>query len=473
MAVPCLSARHQPSEAPRDDLEEGCWCRGADRRPGVTGRATGGGPAPGFAIGGVVRWLGVIGWVLACFLTGVLSPGPQAASAADEPALVLGEFSGGAHRAVVAVLREDLEWAGLLAPGGGAAAVDDNGQADGLEGDAVGLAPWRIEGTVSGPNVEGRLVQPDGRMVWRRRFEGPDLRRNVHRLADDVAETLTGRRGIASTRIVFVREHNQRRELFTCDYDGHNEMQLTQDQSLNVGPSISADGRILVYTGYLGGFPDLYVIDLEAEDRVRLVDAPGLTSGAAVSPDGRLVALAMSFTGNIEIHVASLAGGATSRVTAGTAFSPSWSPDGRRLAVVYGGEGGLARPSIALCSLESGAVELLGSRYAACVDPAWSPDGRKLAYSVIDEGGRRGVVVRDLARGTERMVAEGGVEPAWSGSSRHLVFVRDGELHQIDVVSGRQRVIVRGRGRVSEPAWSWQALDLEHGEMAEQEVDLP
>lgn len=436
----------------------------------------------------MARWCDPRRWLAGAVLSGLWAVGgysPGTVAAAEEPALVVGEFTGGAHRAVVTVLREDLEWAGLLAEGSGSAptappaAAADNGEAiapdeaEAPEGVPEGLAPWRIEGTVSGPNIEGRLVQPDGRATWNRRYEGPDLRRNVHRLADDVVESLTGRQGIASTRIVFVREVNQRRELFACDYDGHNVVQLTQDRSVSVGPSISADGRILVYTGYLGGFPDLFVIDLEAEDRVRLVDAPGLTSGAAVSPDGRLVALAMSFTGNIEIHVVSLAGGATSRVTAGTAFSPSWSPDGRRLAVVYAGERGLASPSIALCSLESGAVELLGSRYAGCVDPAWSPDGRQLAYTAIDSGGARGVVVRDLARGTERMVAEGGAEPAWSGTSRHLVFVRNGELHQVDVVSGRQRVIVRGGGRVSEPTWSWQPLDLGHGEMAEQEVELP
>lgn len=399
------------------------------------------------------------------------APATQAGDTVGQTALVVGEFTGGARRAVVSVLKEDLVWAGLLSPDidaarPQAAPLSDDGGEGGV------LQPWKVEGNVSGPNLEGRLLRPDGALAWSRPYQGEDLRRNVHRFADDVVETLTGQRGVASTRIVYVRESGGRSELFMCDYDGQNEVQLTQDRSINVGPSISADGTVLVYTGYMGGFPDLYVIDLEAEDRVRLVDAPGLTSGAAVSPNGGLVALAMSFTGNIEVHVVSLSGGASSRVTAGTAFSPSWAPDGRRLAVVYAGEGGLAKPSIAICGLESGGVELLGSRYESCLDPAWSPDGRQLAYTAVDAGGNRGVVVRDLARRTERMVASNGSEPAWSGSSRHLIYVSEGELHQVDIVSGRHRRIARSTGgRISEPTWSWRADPVVEAVPREAEVD--
>lgn len=82
------------------------------------------------------------------------------------------------------------------------------------------------------------------------------------------------------------------------------------------------------------------------------------------------------------------------------------------------------------------------------------------------------MVVRDLARRTERMVASNGSEPAWSGSSRHLIYVSEGELHQVDIVSGRHRRIARSTGgRISEPTWSWRADPVVEAVPREAEVD--
>src|SRR5205823_2301868 len=107
---------------------------------------------------------------------------------------------------------------------------------------------------------------------------------------------------LAGTKIAFVVQKSPRiKEIYTADCDGSNRVQLTHDETISVGPSLSPDGRRLAYMGYKSGFADIYVIDLASGARDRIVKFPGTNTGAAFSPDGSRIACSVSRDGNPEL----------------------------------------------------------------------------------------------------------------------------------------------------------------------------
>jgi TolB protein len=78
-----------------------------------------------------------------------------------------------------------------------------------------------------------------GESAFRRSYAGrrSDLRPTMHRFVDDVLEALTGERGIAETRIAFVKGRGRVKEIWVMDYDGSNQRQLTHDGSLALSPA--------------------------------------------------------------------------------------------------------------------------------------------------------------------------------------------------------------------------------------------
>jgi hypothetical protein len=138
----------------------------------------------------------------------------------------------------------------------------------------------------------------------------------------------------------------------------------------------------------------------------------------------------------------------------------SWSPDGRRLAAVFGNE------LLVFDGLEGAQRRLpTGVDVNGAAPPAWSPDSRELAFLdlEIEDGGETfsDLHIIDVESGSvRRLTFERDVaEPAWA-PGRQIVYssaVRDGsELFVIDSDGrGRRQLTASGPGVGSRwPAWS-------------------
>ncbi|MEU6390594.1 amidohydrolase family protein [Streptomyces sp. NPDC046939] len=158
---------------------------------------------------------------------------------------------------------------------------------------------------------------------------------------------------------------------------------------------------------------------------VHPVRAPHLP---ALSPDGRSVA----FAALNSLYVGATSGGhAPRRVVRAPAtrylLAPAWTPDGR--ALVYADDrAGLF--AVRRHDLATGAETVLAE--GGRVFPVLSPDGTRLAC--LDMSG--GLVVRDLAAGTERVLARplggGGLpgRPSWSPDGRYVALCDRNRLNQ-------------------------------------------
>jgi TolB protein len=295
----------------------------------------------------------------------------------------------------------------------------------------------------------GALADRGGKTILQKSYGGAS-RAALHAFADDIVETLTGNKGIASTKIAFVATRTGKKEIYTADADGANVLQLTKDNNISVAPSISPDARKLVYTGYKSGYADVYEIDLASGARSRIIKFPGTNSGAAYSPDGGRIAITLSKDGNPELYVTGAGGGGARRLTRtpGVESSPTWSPDGGELIYSSDDRG---TPQLFRISASGGGARAVSTGASYNTEPNWSPDGKKVAFNT--RSGSFMVSILDLGTGQTRTVGEG-QDPVWGADSRHLLFASGGSLILLDTQTGQRTTLASGLGKISEPTWS-------------------
>lgn len=262
----------------------------------------------------------------------------------------------------------------------------------------------------------------------------------AHRAADDIVETITGRKGIASVRIAMVGNMTGAKELYIMNAGGGGLMQITKDRKIVVGPNWGPDGDSILFTSYLRGFPDVYLADIRRGKRDILASYGGLNTGAALSPNSRELALILSKDGNPELYIKNLRSGQLKRLTTtgrATEASPCWSPDGRQIVYVSDQSG---TPQLYVISSEGGRPVRISSSGTENVAPDWGPNG--LIACASRSGGRYAIAVINPAdRQTTFLRTDFAdyEDPSWMPDGRHIVATRTvnyrSTLYLLDTVS--------------------------------------
>lgn len=318
-------------------------------------------------------------------------------------------------------------------------------------------ADFLVEGTSSGGRVTGKLKDAKGKDLFQRSYAAPGLDENLKALTDDIIYTITGRPGLATSRIVFVSDVSGKRQIYICDAEGGEVHQVTHDKHAAVAPSLSPDSSMIAFTSYRTGFPIIRLLDLNVGWERGVTDTPGSSFGSAFSPDGTHLAAVMSFIGNPEIFVSDLNTNTAACVSdsVGAPSSPSWHPDGRQLVFSSDDGDGPKLYVVEVPQKEGESSRLFRWRtgYHFCTDPEWSPDGKHIAFTTRT-GGEWTVAIKPYPNGGVRVVQAGGAEhPSWSPNGHFITYVQHGELFVHDLRSGNRRSIVRGYGHISEPRW--------------------
>ena len=279
------------------------------------------------------------------------------------------------------------------------------------------------------------------------------------KICDNIVEETTDLKGFFAGKLAFVGRRDGFREVYISDLFFQNVEKLTNDESYSLSPSWSPDGLKILYTGYYRtGFPDIFLLDIFSGQRNMFATYKGSNTGAVFSPKGDEVAMVLSSNKSTEIYVSDSFGRRPKRLTdnRSSELSPSWSPDGKKLAVT---SDELGTPQIYILDRTTGSmkrVNITVSRY--CAEPDWNPVDPDWIALTVGVGSYFQVAIHNLKTNETRVLThqEGdGVEPVWVSDGRHIIYtVREAgtkRLQLIDTVSGHTAALHSPRfGEASE-----------------------
>ena len=295
----------------------------------------------------------------------------------------------------------------------------------------------------------------------------PDNARLIaHRFADEIIARLGGGiNGIAESQIYFVSTRSGTKEIWSMDYDGANQKQITKLGSLALSPRISPDGSRLAFSGLTKESWQIMMYSMDLNRTVAFPRYPGDNFSPAWSSDGTKIAFSSSMhSGLSEIFVADSSGANARRLSTGKGdVSPVFNPKTNGQIAWVSGRTGL--PQIYIMDADGSNVQKMTDQGYA-VSPAWSPNGLLLAFSWVRKYGPgilggEDIYLMDIAsRQIVQLTHDGGRNdfPSWSPDGRHIVFQsnRSGTEQIWSVLAdGTHLQQLTRQGRNSQPNWSF------------------
>ena len=172
----------------------------------------------------------------------------------------------------------------------------------------------------------------------------------------------------------------------------------------------------------------LAVADVDGHNEHVILDSARPIMSPSWSPDGKRLAYVSFETERPAIFVQEIATGERERITSfpGINGAPAFSPDGRRLAMTLSKDG---NPEIYVMDLQDRRLRRITRHRAIDTEPSWSPDGRFLAFT-SDRGGKPQIYRAAVDGGRpERLTFEGSynARPVYSPDGSRLALVHRGD----------------------------------------------
>ena len=198
-------------------------------------------------------------------------------------------------------------------------------------------------------------------------------------------------------KILFTSTRDGNYEIYTMNPDGSEQVPITQHPAVDYGAVWSPTGEKIIFVSDRNGRPDLYLMD----------------------PDGSNVRRIFR------------------RKIVGQRTSPTWSPDGKRIAYMhdYWPDGG-GTSGMYIATLGDQDEEfIIGQFY-----PAWSPDGTEIAYRASDLEGTWIAFINVRTRKVEPLLPKKAfrweTNPSWSAIGDKLIFT--GNKHPLPAILDRE-----------------------------------
>jgi TolB protein len=198
-------------------------------------------------------------------------------------------------------------------------------------------------------------------------------------LADVVSWTPDG-------KLVYASRTGENWDIWTSNADGSAARQLTSDAFTDQQPTVSSDGRYIVFQSNRSGARNLWRMDADGTNVKQLTEGKHLDQLPLCTADGRFVIFQSDRSGSSTIWKVGIDGGTPVQVTNRQSESPVISPDGKLIAYFYTDEQANNQPKMSIISVDGGepvkTIDL-----PETVQPlsfGWTPDGRSIAY--LDNG---------------------------------------------------------------------------------------
>ena len=192
--------------------------------------------------------------------------------------------------------------------------------------------------------------------------------------------------------------------------------------SLDTNPRYSPDGKRITFTSMRGGGLQIWVCDSNGSNPVQLTHFAVNTGAPRWSPDGRYIAFDSQEAGQGDIYVVPAEGGPARRFTLDDSHEefPSWSRDGRW---IYFGSNRTGRFQLWKAPFPSGTPVQVTRDWGK--DAFESPDGRFVYYAKEDGPG---IWRQPVGGGREQLVVDHG-QPAFWDMYNHGLCLLNNESH--------------------------------------------
>ena len=300
-----------------------------------------------------------------------------------------------------------------------------------------------------------------GKQLYGKRVLAPvkQARYLMHRLGNEIILTLTGHPGPFLTKMAFVGTSTGHKEIYLCDYDGHNVKRLTHYDTISLSPQLSPLGDRMIYTSFRNSSTVLFMHDVVKGSVTKISDRKGLNIAAAWKPNGKELALTLTISGNPDIFLIDITGKILKRLTKnwGIDVSPTFSPDGKRMAFVSNRSGS---PQIYILDLTTNQIERLTFEGSYNTSPAWSKLDR-IAFASSSDGHFDIYTISPDGKELQRVTQDQGnnEDPCWSPDGRYIAFSsnRTGGDYHIFIANANgqnQRQVTFLKGDQLSPAWA-------------------
>jgi Tol biopolymer transport system component/predicted Ser/Thr protein kinase len=254
--------------------------------------------------------------------------------------------------------------------------------------------------------------------------------------------------------------------------------QVTFADGVEEYPAWSPDGRNLLYTGEVGKIHKIFKKDLTSKQDSLLTHGDFDELQPAWSPDGTQIAFVRAHQPSVKLQpgdvfgnfqdgdvwVLDLASGKESKLV-DNAFNPSYSPDGKRIAVDASWAAARRIWVVDRQGHNPQQITTDTSEEVAHVVPSWSPDGKKIAFQNLVRT-KFDIRVVNLESKQMNWITNdlfSNLRPAWSPSGKFIYFssYRSGGINiwrapvkKDGTVSGPLQQVTTGAGQDVEVATS-------------------
>src|SRR5215216_3888182 len=194
---------------------------------------------------------------------------------------------------------------------------------------------WSPDGTKI---AFGRATFTDKSQIYVMNADGSNQTRITNNSASDKQPTWSP----DGTKIAFVSDRDGNDEIYVMNADGSNQTRLTNNSAFDLDPAWSPDGTKIAFTSSRA-FPEptggthfeIYSMGVDGSNPVRLTNNSSLDAGPSWSPDGTKIAFIALRLGLPLVYVMNSDGSNQVNITQSATLDsadPEWSPDGTTTA---------------------------------------------------------------------------------------------------------------------------------------------
>jgi eukaryotic-like serine/threonine-protein kinase len=205
-----------------------------------------------------------------------------------------------------------------------------------------------------------------------------------------------------SNQLIYTSFTNNAAHLWQMKEDGTETRQLSAAEGSESQPTVSADGRYIVFVSTRTGRSQIWRMDADGSNQVQLTTEGGTLP--TITPDGQWVIYEVHLAGNASLWKVPLQGGTPTLFAAAQTRNPGISPDGK-LVACFAYDAPTQPNRIVLIPSDGGAPVKSFATMVGHGSILWTPDGRALIYC-SREGQREDqrILLQPLAGGPPKIL---------------------------------------------------------------------